>query len=253
MEEVEYCDPFDGRKFDYYMKLEHAGRYIFAENFITKNKLKNIADITCASGYGTELLSKSCEHIDGYDVNTNYLLKAKKRKIPNADFYQVNLNDSLNIQKQYDLVVCFETLEHIENTKIFSQTLSKIIAPNGYLIISVPNPKFEELDENGKIIYKFHKHIFKKQHVIDLFCKLNFKLLDITGQSLCNTIVTNQHKLKHGVNKKIYNKKLLNKYNYKQEAIIMNSYIYAYPNDVLIDQSYSYIYLFKKMPKHAHK
>jgi len=246
MEEVEYCDPFDGKKYGYYMKLEHAGRYVFARDFIEENKVKTVADISCATGYGTALLSAFSEKIIGIDNNEQYLKKAKKRKIKNAEFILHNFNDGvLSSDNKVDLVVSFETIEHIENTANFVESLKYMISKNGHLILSVPNPEYEEVDELGNIVYPFHKHIFSKEEVIELFTKNGFELKDVYGQSLCNMIVSSQHELKHNKSEK-YNKKYLNKYNYSPKSVEMNSYIFAYPNKVLTDLSYSYIYIFKR-------
>ncbi len=247
MVEVEYCDPFDKQKYGYWMKLEHSGRYIFARNFI-KDNLKNayVADISCATGYGTEYLSDVCNKIDGYDLRNENLKLALKRKIKNADFFQVDFNKEVLNKKKYDAVISFETIEHIEQTEKFLKSLQNILKIGGYLLISVPNYKYEQLDEKGNIIYKFHKHVFKKEDIVKLLNEHSFEIEKILGQSLCNMIVSKEYELKHG-DLNIYNEKLLNKYNYSKDAIIMNSYIYAYPNDLLIDESYSYIFICKKI------
>lgn len=247
MEEVEYCDPFDGKKVDYWMKLEHAGRYEFAKNFIKENiKDGKIADISCATGYGTELLASVCNHIDGYDMRNEYLEKAKKRKIKNATFYEIDFNKEALKPNDYDVVVSFETIEHIENTDNFLKSLKNIVKKNGYLILSVPNPKYEQLDENGKIIYKYHKHVFTKEQIINYLTNIGFKIEHILGQSLCNMIVSNFHNLRHERTES-YDKRLLNKYKYSKKAIIMNSYLYSYPDEVLVDDTYSYLYVCRKI------
>lgn len=247
MEEVEYCDPFDGKKYDYWMKLEHAGRYEFAKNFISENlKNSNIADISCATGYGAELLASVCAHVDGYDLRSEYLAKAQKRKIKNASFYQIDFNKEVLKNRKYDAVISFETIEHIENTDNFLKSMQNIVKKNGFLIISVPNPKYEQLDENGNIIYKYHKHIFSKEQIIILLTKFNFKIERILGQSLCNMIVSNFHNLRHE-RKEIFDKKLLNKYNYGKKAILMNLYLYSYPDEILVDDSYSFVFVCKKV------
>ena len=253
MEEVEYCDPFNGKKRDYFMKLEHTGRYVWARDFITKNNIHSVADITCANGYGTKMLSAVCEHVDGYDVNSDYLKLAKKRNLNNADFITCDLNKD-GITNKYDAIVSFETMEHIDNTDNFVKTLSKAINNDGYLLLSVPNPKYELLDDNGNILSPYHKHILSKQQVVDLFEKQGLALQQVLGQSLCNHIVSNLHELKHNESlKQNYNAKLLSKHNYSKEAIIMNSYIYSYPDRINVDDSYSYIYVFKKSKRGKQK
>ena len=246
MEEVEFCDPFDRKKYDYWMKLEHAGRYVFAKDFINNNFVDAVvADISCATGYGTAFLADCCKMIDGYDFNEEYLRLAERRKIQNAKFFQVDFNNEILDNKCYDVVASFETIEHIDSTENFLKSLSNIVKNGGVLLLSVPNSKFEELDENGNIKYKFHKHVFKEEEMKTLLEKHNFEIVKVLGQSLCNRIVAKEEALKE-CHPNIYSKNLLNRYNYSPKSIIMNSYIYAFPDEVLLDESYSHIYICRR-------
>ena len=248
MEEVVYCDPFDGKKYGYFMKLEHCGRYIFSKDFVLKNNIKSVLDISSATGYGTEVLSKVCNNVVGVDKNEEYLKLARRRKIKNAKFLKHDFNFGILKSEKVDLIVSFETIEHIENTENFMKSIQKNLKKNGYLLLSVPNEKYEQLDEFGNIVYLYHKHVFSKNQISKLLAEHGFEVIDLLGQSLCNMIISNEHTLKHEM-KGLYNKKLLNKYNYSKRAIEMNSYIYAYPNHILIDESYSYIYICKFIGK----
>lgn len=246
MEEVEYCDPFDGKKYGYWMKIEHAGRYIFAGDFLKNQKdVSLIADVACATGYGVEFLSKLFNNIDGYDSNIDYLNIARKRKIKNASFINVDFNSKVKIERQYDAIVCFETIEHIDNTKNFMFFLKNSIKKGGYLILSVPNKEYEQVDESGNILYKYHKHIFSKEKICQLLEKNHFSVKEILGQSLCNQIVSKEHVLKTTF-PYICDEKFLNNHDYSKKAICLNARIYAYPDDILIDKSYSYIFICEK-------
>lgn len=50
----EYVDPFN-EKYDYWMRVEHLARYLWARD-ILKNS-ENVLDVACANGYGTSLIS----------------------------------------------------------------------------------------------------------------------------------------------------------------------------------------------------
>ena len=58
--------------------------------------------------------------------------------------------------------------------------------------LSVPNPKFEQMDEKGKILYKYHKKVFSKQKIKRLLEKYSFDLQQVLGQALVNQIVSKQ-------------------------------------------------------------
>ena len=53
----EYCNPFDGIPQDFFVKLEHCGRYLYAFDTISNTDI--VADISCAIGYG------SCNFMSG--------------------------------------------------------------------------------------------------------------------------------------------------------------------------------------------
>ena len=72
---VEYINPFDD-KYDYFMRVEHLGRYYFASNLL--KGFNRVLDIACADGYGANILSKHVNYVVGCDRNSNYLSIAKK-------------------------------------------------------------------------------------------------------------------------------------------------------------------------------
>ena len=246
MEEVEFCDPFDGKKGNYWMKLEHAGRYLFAADFVRQNGLENVADISCANGYGSQLLAKECKLVEGYDVNKKFINQAKSRKIDNANFFCKDFEKEKIADKCFDAVVCFETIEHIKNTQNLMRNLSNCVKKGGYLLLSVPNPKFEQMDEKGKILYKYHKKVFSKQKIKRLLEKYSFDLQQVLGQALVNQIVSKQSLFEKSHQKQNVEEVLL-KPDYSSSAISLASRIYAYPDQNSIEESYSFIYICKKI------
>lgn len=74
---VEYCDPFDGLEDGFWMKVEHCGRYMWAAQWLEEKQCKSVADIACANGYGSRILSRTIGRVIAVDRNETYLNKAE--------------------------------------------------------------------------------------------------------------------------------------------------------------------------------
>jgi len=109
----ERYDPNIGRKIDWTDKC-HIARYAFAQNHISKDD--SVLDIACGTGYGTYELSKRCKEIVGIDISDDAINYAKKHyKSKNITFIVSDLmkNDIIK-----DIVVSFETIEHVKVEKL---------------------------------------------------------------------------------------------------------------------------------------
>lgn len=56
-----------------------------------------------------------------------------------VQWYQQDLNDLLTIDRQFDCVVCSETIEHLENPRQTFRNLHQLLKPGGLLILTMPN------------------------------------------------------------------------------------------------------------------
>ena len=101
--------------------LPHNLRLKNILGILKKNKVQDYGkaylDVGCSNGYITNLISKSFdfERIKGVDHNNENIENAKNL-YENIEFDYIDLNklNTLNGDK-FNLVTCFETLEHVEN------------------------------------------------------------------------------------------------------------------------------------------
>ena len=241
---VEYCRPFKSKN-NIWMKLEHVGRYLFAQDFLRGKRVKNVADVACGDGYGSCILSSVAKNVLSVDRNYAYFNKEylQNKKI---HFQKVNLNEKGACQKlcKQDAVVCFETLEHLEEPKMFLSQIYDLLNSNGWLILSFPNKKFERFDENGNNKDIFHLHVFDKAKVESDLKEIGFKIKGVFGQGLCNGMCSTNSML---VKNKTLNQKRIDAcFNYDPSSIMTLARLFAYPNEKDIGESYSYIYLLEK-------
>ncbi len=238
----EYCNPFDEKPQNFFMKLEHCGRYLYAFDNISNSDI--VADISCATGYGSYLLAQKAKKVIGCDINNQYLNMAKKNHVKaNLDFIQIDISKNIDLLKdKVSAIVSFETIEHTLNPFEIITKFYNILPHNGRLILSFPNSKYELTDENGKNQDSFHLSVIDYKKMKFFLQKTGFEITQILGQSLVNKLFEQTLKIENDLNLSFDNI-----FNYQKENIIAQSRILAYPNDIDIEKSYSYIFDLKKL------
>ena len=123
-----------------------------------------IADFGCSNGFFfAELLRALPEagslSLFGFDHSTELLAAAKSRNIDNAAFDYLDLNETPCARERlFDVVTCFETLEHVGEVHNAIETLLASLQSGGTLVISVPN----ELGLPGLLKYVARK-VFQRR------------------------------------------------------------------------------------------
>ncbi|HLC05306.1 MAG TPA: glycosyltransferase [Anaerolineales bacterium] len=119
---------------------EHWHRYLFAREFAAG---KRVLDVACGEGYGSHLLAQVAREVVGIDLSEEAIAHASSRyHRPNLRF-SVGSTDDLRLaaDKPFDLVVSFETIEHIseEGQRRFLAEVRRVMSAGGLLIVSTPN------------------------------------------------------------------------------------------------------------------
>ena len=120
---------------DMFTFWEHVYRYAFACRFV---RGKRVLDIACGEGYGSAALQKSgAASVIGVDVSESTCAHVRNKygldaKPGTAE--QIPLPDN-----SIDVVVSFETIEHLPNPCRFLDESVRVLAPGGRLVISTPN------------------------------------------------------------------------------------------------------------------
>ncbi len=119
--------------------IEHLHRYAIAMELV---KNKKVLDIACGDGYGSNLLAKNAAHVTGVDINNDVVkLATGKYQKQNLEFFTGTVEKIPAADKQFEVVVSFETLEHIADHKKMMDEIKRVLQPGGLLIISTPDKK----------------------------------------------------------------------------------------------------------------
>ncbi len=142
---------------------EHIVRYEAAVPLV---KGKVVLDVASGSGYGSAFLARSAAKVYGVDVDKDAIAYAKKNYADkNIEFV---LGDGTKIpleDNSVDVVVSFETIEHIEDYETFMAEVKRILKDDGLFILSTPNDvEFPETNH-------FHIHEFERRELEKLVKK----------------------------------------------------------------------------------
>jgi ubiquinone/menaquinone biosynthesis C-methylase UbiE len=127
---------------------EHVARYRLAAQFA---RGRRVIDAGSGEGYGAAMLAAGqAAQVIGVDIDEAAVRHARDRY--QLEFVQADLLELPFGESSFDLVVCFETIEHLAGADTALAELRRVLAPDGLLIISTPNSS-EYLFEN-----EFHEH-----------------------------------------------------------------------------------------------
>lgn len=149
---------------------EHVARY---EAVLPVISNQTVLDIACGSGYGTQIMALSAAKVYGVD-NSQAAIEYAKNNFAgrNIDYLVGNCENIPLRDASVDIIVSFETIEHLENPAIFLKEIKRVLKPNGKLIISTPNDK---VYPKGN---EFHLHQFDfeglKSHLNEHFSFVQF-------------------------------------------------------------------------------
>src|SRR2546428_4201344 len=117
---------------------EHLHRYAFATQFVRN---KRVLDLASGEGYGSHLLAKTAKQVDGIDIDEQTVRHAKNKYIrPNLDFKAGSILDvPIEGNGAFDVIVCFEALEHVDDHHKLLSEAKRLLTPNGLFLVSTPN------------------------------------------------------------------------------------------------------------------
>lgn len=140
---------------------ELIARFGWAFDTIEELKPKTVLDLGCLDG--SFLLSVSSQlgisgvgvdlTKDGIDIARE---RAKSRKLP-LRFQQGTIEDALDHFRasdvKFDVITCFEVIEHVKDVPLMLELIDKVLAPGGTVLVSTPafeSPLYGKDDEQNK-------------------------------------------------------------------------------------------------------
>ncbi len=123
------------------LRMEHMHRYAFCIPYV-KNKV--VLDAACGEGYGSALLATSAAAVTGIDISEEAVLAARRRYANTGQKLSFEAGDATALtlpEHHFDVVVSFETIEHVLQQDALLAGFSRVLKRDGLLILSSPDKR----------------------------------------------------------------------------------------------------------------
>lgn len=176
--------PFTGERYiptiNGEIRVEHLHRYALACQMVCG---MDVLDLACGEGYGSAMLSKVAKSVVGLDIDQTVIEHASDTygHLSNLCFVSGSASKTNLVEGSFDVVVSFETIEHLTEQVEMLKEICRLLKPEGILLISSPNrPVYSQ---SRDCINEFHA----KELDFDEFnniLKSNFENISYYGQRL---------------------------------------------------------------------
>ena len=173
-----------------YWTLEHLHRYAMVKELV---KGKAVLDVACGEGYGSNILADYAGTVTGIDLSEDAIQHAKNKYRKKNLFFIQSSATFLDLPEcSIDVVVSYETIEHLSDHDIMIKQIKKVLKSDGILIISSPDKK-NYSDKSG---YRNPFHV--KELYTNEFENLIKKYFDFTvmlyQKSIVGSIITTNNR-----------------------------------------------------------
>lgn len=126
---------------DCVIKIIHVAAYRFAEKL---SQGKRVLDYGCGSGYGSAQISEVAESVHAVDVSKYSIRYAENHyQRENLKYLRIHQNSPLPFPgRSFDIVLSFQVVEHIFNTRHYLSEIRRVLIPGGLLILVTPDRKY---------------------------------------------------------------------------------------------------------------
>ena len=166
----------------------HKGHIVYAEHIVRYEAVralvagKTVLDIASGSGYGTHLIAQAAKQVYGVDADKEAVRYASKNYSDKNVAFLEGSGTAIPLENNsVDIIVSFETIEHIEDYRTFMSEVKRVLKTDGLFVLSTPNDvEFPETNH-------FHIHEFKRKE-LEALAKRYFKNASVyyQGTWLCS-------------------------------------------------------------------
>ena len=138
---------------------EHLARYLFAGRLARRRR---VLDIGCGAGYGSAELARAAATVTGVDLSPEAIALAESSySAPNLRFLAASATSIPFPDASFDLITCFEVIEHIHEWPSLLSEARRLLSPGGQFIVSTPNKSYYAESRVQIGPNPFHVHEFE--------------------------------------------------------------------------------------------
>ena len=148
-------------------------RFEYFDGFIGDWNGKRVLDVGCGGGYTCEYLARRSASVTGTDLSTGSLEAARNHARESGLEIDYLVCDEKSLpfpDASFDVVTCFDVLEHIEDKKATLGEIHRVLKPDGLYFFDTLNQSFW----SRLIIIWLGEMVFRSEggaHVWDLMIK----------------------------------------------------------------------------------
>ena len=132
--EADNCEPLFALK----MYQEHIARYLFAAQVA---RGRSALDIASGVGYGSQTLARcGAASVTAFDLSEDAVRHAQHFYPHPAVRYVVASAEDLPFTRCFDLITCFEAIEHMHRQHQVLREVARVLKDDGLLVMSTPRP-----------------------------------------------------------------------------------------------------------------
>jgi SAM-dependent methyltransferase len=157
---------------------EHWHRYHFVAPLAEG---KRVLDIACGEGYGSAFLATRAAHVTGVDLSAEIIAHARKRygAAPNLEYVEGRCEAIPAADASVDLLISFETLEHIPAPEMLADEAKRVLKPDGLFVVSTPNKEIYT-DRSGYRNPHHLRELYRDE--FDVMMRARFPAVALLGQ-----------------------------------------------------------------------
>lgn len=165
-------------------KLWHNRKLSIAQKILSGENFKKCLDVGCASGYMVSEISRVFPNASYFGVDSfDKVIGYGKKKYPHIKFKVANAEKLPFKTGEFDLIICYETIEHITNPLKALKEMKRILSKKGKLILTMDSGSllfrivwyFWE-NTKGKVWKGAHLHPFHHEELENLIRKAGFNI-----------------------------------------------------------------------------
>lgn len=154
MAEVEERADVGERGAPAYRTAPSVARYEFSARWL--NDGMRVLDFACGTGYGSAHLAEGGARAVGLDNAVEAVAQARRRwGTTGATFVAGDANRFPFASGTFDVVVCMETIEHVDDVDMLQNEIKRVLRPSGAALFSTPN-KLLHSPNSEKPLNPFH-------------------------------------------------------------------------------------------------
>jgi 2-polyprenyl-3-methyl-5-hydroxy-6-metoxy-1,4-benzoquinol methylase len=113
-----------------------------------------VIEVGPGSGLYLDILAEQADSVTAIDIELAYLeyIEPQKNKLSNLELVQDDITQSKLEKNTYDLILCTEVIEHIQNSPSALENMFDLLKPGGRLILSTPQ-RYSPLELTAKVAF----------------------------------------------------------------------------------------------------